>query len=404
MSSDPVDTLASSATTVDVVTPSGSVAATIPRTRSGTGSMLAGVAAAVVGSSSSSGGTESVGIKSAVFGSNKKSVSANAKADDKAELGDYAVSRTAERSGSGATNGGVAGASTVANGVNGVQEGNGGGAGAGDIRRTRRRHVFYVPSGLCLLSSRPETGAMRNALSAYWLSHGEEATQKQAAGHITTSEAIGDHGDADALGVGGARRGRRECIDVCGEDGSDGGAAWEEAAEGRDDDSIGDKGDNAGPWAGLSARELEQLLTPFLTAPGLGGAKMSPKYDADRATGNESDTERSPGMAEDRADVDAAARAAASAGEGTREPSPHSPHSEELAQTPPLLTQPRHTRAAAGLERRDWSGLDFDPSVVLRCLSPRRLCMVVTALLCERKVVMVSGRLSLLTMAGELFR
>lgn len=49
-------------------------------------------------------------------------------------------------------------------------------------------------------------------------------------------------------------------------------------------------------------------------------------------------------------------------------------------------------------------GLDFDPSVVLRCLSGRNMCLVVSALLCERKVVFVSSRLSLLTQAGEVFR
>ena len=238
-------------------------------------------------------------------------------------------------------------------------EGSGSGrgrGGGGDGVRARKKKVFFVPSGVCLLSTRPETGAMRRALAAYWAKNGDEIL---AAGAAVTEEGGGEEEGA-ALDVQESAVGRG------GGDGKEEAAAEEASSGSQEADEEGGDEQSVGAWAGLTPDELRGTLVPFVT-----------------------EERRREGQ--DLADV-----AAGAAGEGSSGPTSVVQSSEPATAG--------GWRAAAGWGDGTGSGLDFDPSVVLRCLSPRNLCLVVSALLCERKVVLVSSRLSLLTLAGEMFR
>lgn len=236
-----------------------------------------------------------------------------------------------------------------------------------------QRHVFYVPSGLCLLSTRSESGAMRRALASFWRAHELESARG--------SGAVGSEGDGSNA-TGSRASG---CWSVTA--GAGGGLVEPGACGGGDqlEDIFAYESDEASlaeeiPWWGLSGQEVASMLAPHLTGESARG------------------------------EAGATAEASAvSGGEGGADKAEHDePASMAFASVsaPALAAGGRHGRAFASPSRDGpggW-GFDFDASVVLRCLNPRHLCMIVMALLCERKVVMVSSRLSLLSMAGEVFR
>lgn len=235
----------------------------------------------------------------------------------------------------------------------------------------RQLHVYYVPSGVCLLSTRPEIGAMRRSIAAYWRAHADEITASVVAAEGETTE-------GDDLG----------------------GFQEVEAAF---------PGTSAGAWTRFTADEVRDALNPFVVRQEPEKRQEQRHHDRDchrhqrqvsEAAGAVTTVDVLP-KSYSVGDMTATANLAAERSglldgdEGA---------ASVLGETN-VLGQ-RHRPAPSGAERSGGleAGLDFDPSVVFRCLSPRHLCLVVTALLCERKVVMVSSRISLLTMAGEVFR
>lgn len=246
---------------------------------------------------------------------------------------------------------GLSGGSEEGSGSGRGREG-GGGAGA------RQRHDFFVPSGVCLLSTRPETGAMRRALAAYWAEHNGEILAGGAAAKQDDGAGEGGALDAQESPVGGSGGKDEAASEVASNNSQE--ADGEEEEE---DQSVG-------AWTKLTPDKLRDTLVPFVT-----------------------EERRREAQDQDQTDV---AAAASSPDEASSRP-PSAVRSNRLEAA-------GRCRAATGWGGGPGSGLDFDPSVVLRCLSPRNLCLVVSALLCERKVVLVSSRLSLLTLAGETFR
>lgn len=234
----------------------------------------------------------------------------------------------------------------------------------------RQLHVYYVPSGVCLLSTRPEIGAMRRSIAAYWSAHADEITASVVA-------AEGEATEGDDLG-------------------------------GFQDTQAAFPGPSVGAWTRFTADELRDALTPFVM-------RQEPEKRQEQRHHDHQCHRHQRQVSEAAAAVtsinllpksysvgDMTATANLAAGSSGLD-------GDEGAAT--LLGEPnvrvqRHRPEPSGAERAGGleAGLDFDPSAVFRCLSPRHLCLVVTALLCERKVVVVSSRLSLLTMAGEVFR
>lgn len=230
----------------------------------------------------------------------------------------------------------------------------------------RQLHVYYVPSGVCLISTRPEIGAMRRSIAEYWSAHADEITASVVAAEGDDLEGFQD--------VGGAF-----------------------------------PGTSVGAWTQFTADEIRDALNPFVVRrkPEKRQEQGHHDHDCHRHQRQVSEAARAvttidvfpksysvgdmtatANLATERSDLlDGDEGAATLLGEPNGLGQRHRPASNEAERS-------------GGLE----AGLDFDPSVVFRCLSPRHLCLVVTALLCERKVVMVSSHLSLLTMAGEVFR
>lgn len=261
---------------------------------------------------------------------------------------------------------------------------------------------------------------MRQALSKYWRAHGEEAVRKVTAAAGTAGPTAVNK-SLDAIGTSpksGSHETTAGLLEVCGVVGLDGnggcraaetGGEREVVQEGRVSSAATDGGGGGvgGPWAGLSGRELQQLLAPFLSAG--GGEKGNERNYSKNG-------ERSPAAAvTDGNGEDSSPRSLVEGAAVTGSAAPVTAASVTGSAASPvsMLSWPhnstRQRPAVSPHENRSppccvWEAIDFDPAVVLRCLSPRRLCMVITALLCERKVVMVSSRLSLLTMAGEVFR
>lgn len=220
----------------------------------------------------------------------------------------------------------------------------GGGAGA------RQRHNFFVPSGVCLLSTRPETGAMRRALAAYWAANRDEILGGVGGGGAAV--------DAQESAVGGDGKG--EVAEI----------SWDSSQEDDEEEEP-----SVGAWTGLTPDKLRDTLVPFVT-----------------------EERRQEGPDRQDQNQEPAAGAAATAQDETSSSLASAVRSNRPATA-------GRWRAAAGCGGDGPApGLDFDPSTVLRCLSARNLCLVVSALLCERKLVLVSSRLSLLTLAGEVFR
>lgn len=297
--------------------------------------------------------------------------------------------------------------------------------GGSHVPQQPMRHVFYVPSGLCLLSTRPESGAMRRALSAYWVAHGDEVLRAGsrsgspargmlsettvAETEVEVASETNDSSEARRAETAGAVP-----LDLgkCGSGGSSNGSgarledafAGECTAErgGAYSSLAGEASVGPLPWAEFGAQELRQLLTPFLRRQTVVDPPFVTSLRVESmAMGSERDA--GGGVETTLTEAVRSQNGRNSAAETTKGSfSPDFAPSRQPAPRPLPQVKPAVRTSAAGC--CGWEGLDFDPSIVLRCLSPRHLCMVVTALLCERKVVMVSARLSLLTMAGEVFR
>ncbi|CAM9783591.1 unnamed protein product, partial [Scytosiphon promiscuus] len=102
----------------------------------------------------------------------------------------------------------------------------GGAVGEGDAGRgaggrgSRQKHDFFVSSGVCLLSTRPEIGAMRRALAAYWAANRDEILSGAGAVKRDCSQDGEDKaasaarrsvgGDGDGGESGGATNGRSQ--------------------------------------------------------------------------------------------------------------------------------------------------------------------------------------------------
>ncbi|CAN0526232.1 unnamed protein product, partial [Ectocarpus sp. 12 AP-2014] len=263
----------------------------------------------------------------------------------------------------------------------------------------RQKHTFFVASGVCLLSTRPEIGAMRRALEAYWAAHGDDILARGSAteGGAAAARAGGEVPALAARESGGGGGGGSGGSTDHGRSASDGEvteAPSEGSGEAEDEQEQEEKKD-VGAWTKMDPSTLRDVLVPFVT--------RERREEKDReGQAHRDDKERPPQDRTSAADVLTKSFSAGS----LRHPGQSSG-----------ATNGQRDRAEAGetseggvdmstVAHEDGSGfgLDFDPSVVFRCLTPRNLCLVMLALLCERKVVLVSSRLSLLTQTGEVFR
>ncbi|CAB1100395.1 unnamed protein product [Ectocarpus sp. CCAP 1310/34] len=262
----------------------------------------------------------------------------------------------------------------------------------------RQKHTFFVASGVCLLSTRPEIGAMRRALAAYWAAHGDDIL---ARGSATEGGAAAAHAGGERRALAARESGGGGSADH-GRSGSDG-EVTEAPSEGSgeaEDEQEQEENKDVGAWTEMDPSTLRAVLVPFVTRE-----RREEKDRESQAHHNDKERRRSAGAAQERTSAADVLTKSFSAGSLR--------HSGQSGGA----TNGQGDRAEAGetaecgvdmsaVAHKDGSGfgLDFDPSAVFRCLSPRNLCLVMLALLCERKVVLVSSRLSLLTQAGEVFR
>ncbi|CAN0001843.1 unnamed protein product, partial [Ectocarpus fasciculatus] len=313
-------------------------------------------------------------------------------------VGDASKGRSMSAASSGV--GSSSGSSGSGSGTRGQGESPEGSGGSG-----RKRHTFFVSSGVCLLSTRPEMGAMRRALEAYWAAHGDEILVRGSAIEGAAAAAhAGGEGPALALAsresVGGGGGGGSKDHGRSGSDSEVAEAPSEGSREAEDEEEQEEKKD-VGAWTEMDPSKLRDVLVPFVTQ------ERREKKEKEGRGHDQQDKERrqSAGASQERTSAADVLTKSFSAG-SLRHPGQSSGATTgqgdraEVGET----TEARVNMAAVAHEDGSGFGLDFDPSVVFRCLSPRNLCLVMSALLCERKVVLVSSRLSLLTQAGEVFR
>lgn len=266
----------------------------------------------------------------------------------------------------------------------------------------RQRHTFFVASGVCLLSTRPEIGAMRRALAAYWEAHGDEIL---ARGSATEGGAAAAHegGKGPALAARESGGGGGDGSDDDGRSGSDGEVAEappQGSREAEDQEEQEEKKD-VGAWTEMDPSKLRDVLIPFVTQE----RREEAGKEGQRHRNDKERQRQSAGASRERtssADVLTKSFSAGSLrhpGQSSGATNGQGDRAEEGE-----TAEGRIDMSMVAHEDGSGFGLDFDPSVVFRCLSPRNLCLVMSALLCERKVVLVSSRLSLLTQAGEVFR
>ncbi|CAM9333451.1 unnamed protein product [Ectocarpus sp. 4 AP-2014] len=265
----------------------------------------------------------------------------------------------------------------------------------------RQKHTFFVASGVCLLSTRPEIGAMRRALAAYWAAHGEEILAKGSAieGGAATAHAGGEGPAFAARESGGGGSGGSTDHGCSGSVGEVTETPSEGSGEAEDEKEQEEKKD-VGAWTEMDPIKLRDVLVPFVTQE-----RQEEKDRAGQAHRYGKERRRSAGAAQERTSSADVLTKSFSAG-SLRHPgqSGGATHGQGDRAQEGETAEGGVDMSAVAHEDGSGFGLDFDPSVVFRCLSPRNLCLVTLALLCERKVVLVSSRLSLLTQAGEVFR
>lgn len=301
--------------------------------------------------------------------------------------------------------------SAASSGVGSSSSSSGSGSGArrqgvsadGSGGNGRQKHTFFVASGVCLLSTRPEIGAMRRALAAYWAAHGDEIL---ARGSAIEGGAAAAHAGGEEPALAARESGGGGGSNDHGRGGSDGEVA-EAPSEGSgkaEDEEEQEEKKDVGAWTEMDPSTLRDVLVPFVTQERCQERREEKEREG-QAHRHDKERRRSAGASQDRTSAADVLTKSFSAG-SLRHPglSSGATHGQGDRAEEGETAEGGVDMSAVAHEDGSGFGLDFDPSVVLRCLSPRNLCLVMLALLCERKVVLVSSRLSLLTQAGEVFR
>ncbi|CAN0134284.1 unnamed protein product, partial [Ectocarpus sp. 13 AM-2016] len=158
----------------------------------------------------------------------------------------------------------------------------------------RQKHTFFVASGVCLLSTRPEIGAMRRALAAYWAAHGDGILARGSAieGGAAAAHAGGE-GPALAAPQSGGSGGSTDR----GRSGSDGEvteATTEVSGEAEDEQEQEEKKD-VGAWTEMDPSTLRDVLVPFVTRE-----RREEKDREGQAHRDDKERRRSAGASQDR--------------------------------------------------------------------------------------------------------